>query len=870
MKRTKLLILIGITVILLGFGGIMVRESSAAGGNYKILAWNDLGMHCYNRDFADMAVLPPYNTFWVQVVKEGNPPELVTAGIRVEYFYADNTYSVGKTNFWSYDQALFGVDLPPNVGLKGKGLSGVMDLAGDHFVAEGIPITEFSDSAPAVRQPYQLATVVVKDATTGAVLTSTQVVTPTSSEMRCDNCHSDTGIAKPSNPTGKVETNILQLHDENTGTTLMTKRPVLCASCHASNALGAPGQAGVKNLSKSMHEHHAGVIPGTLDGCYNCHPGPQTRCLRDVMSVEKGMTCVSCHGGMSTVSNNPNPWLHEPRCDACHNSGAYNQDQPLYRFSKGHGDLYCEACHDSTHAIAPSREANDAIKFTQLQGKNGPIEECSVCHTVTPGGGGVHGIKPPIISGNAGAAGVKLSYTDGSPKTATSQADGSYTFSVSYNWSGTVTPSHTCFTFNPGSQSYNSIKANQSNQNYTAVFNPASGCADIDVLIGGVNRGSFGLLPGMSTRASFSSVNSGPVGIMNNNAIPIIGAERVIYKVNGVNTSFSEMMGMPAGQVGTTYWLPWYNSVSLNTQLRIANVSNTDGTVTITIGTQNMGSFPLAAGASTRRSYVGIDKGPVKIVSNVNIVASERVLYRVNGIDASFSEMMATPNSQLDTIYWLPWYNNVSLDTQLRIANVGPTTATVHVSIGGAPVTGSPFTIPVNGSIRRSFPGIDKGPVKIESNQPVVAAERVIYKANGVNTSFSETMATPNSQLDTIYWLPWYNNKSLDTQLRIANVGPTTATVHVSIGGTPALGSPFSFPVGASKRLSFAGIDKGPVKIESNVNVVVSERVIYKVNNVVTSFSEMMGLPNSQLDTIYWLPWYNNLDLDTQLRFAAP
>jgi hypothetical protein len=46
--------------------------------------------------------------------------------------------------------------------------------------------------------------------------------------------------------------------------------------------------------------------------------------------------------------------------------------------------------------------------------------------------------------------------------------------------------------------------------------------------------------------------------------------------------------------------------------------------------------------------------------------------------------------------------------------------------------------------------------------------------------------------------------------------------------------------------------------------------LIYKVNNSATSFSEMMALPASQLDTTYWLPWYNNLDLDTQLRFGVP
>jgi hypothetical protein len=36
------------------------------------------------------------------------------------------------------------------------------------------------------------------------------------------------------------------------------------------------------------------------------------------------------------------------------------------------------------------------------------------------------------------------------------------------------------------------------------------------------------------------------------------------------------------------------------------------------------------------------------------------------GVDASFSEMMALPDGLLDSIYWLPWYNNQTLDTQLR------------------------------------------------------------------------------------------------------------------------------------------------------------------------------------------------------------
>ena len=162
----------------------------------------------------------------------------------------------------------------------------------------------------------------------------------------------------------------------------------------------------------------------------------------------------------------------------------------------------------------------------------------------------------------------------------------------------------------------------------------------------------------------------------------------------------------------------------------------------------------------------GENNGPVKIVSSQDIVAAERVIYRVNGVNTSFTEVMALPDSQLDTIYHLPWYNNVDLDTQLRFANVTGTTATVHVIIGGQEMQGSPFTLAPAESTRRSFAGINAGPVRVVSNVPIIAAERLIYRVNGVNTSFSETMALPASQLDTSYWLPWYNNVDLDTQVR--------------------------------------------------------------------------------------------------------
>ncbi len=413
---------------------------------------------------------------------------------------------------------------------------------------------------------------------------------------------------------------------------------------------------------------------------------------------------------------------------------------------------------------------------------------------------------------------------------------------------------------------------NQEWGSFTTTSTLPSGAAGIETFVGTTRMGKYSLGGGQSLRESYPGLNDGPVKLLATNSVPLLPAERVIYTVKGVQTSFSEMMGLPDSQLDTTYWLPWYNNVDLDTQLRIGNVSNSNATIQVFIGGQQMpGSpFTLAPGASTRKSFPGINSGPVEVVSNVKITVAERVIYTVQGVQTSFSEMMALPDSQVDTTYWLPWYNNVDLDTQLRFANVSPSTATVHIRIGGVEVNGSPFTLAAGASTRKSFPAINDGPVEIESNVKVIAAERVIYKVQGVQTSFSEMMALPNSQLDNTYWLPWYNNVGLDTQLRFANVGSATATVHVYIGGQEMNGSPFTLAPGASTRRSFAGIDDGPVEIVSNQNIVAAERTIYKVQGLQTSFSEMMGLPDHLLDTIYWLPWYNSVHLDTQLRFGVP
>ena len=68
----------------------------------------------------------------------------------------------------------------------------------------------------------------------------------------------------------------------------------------------------------------------------------------------------------------------------------------LFRYSTGHGGLYCSACHGSTHAEFPSIDANDNVTSIQHQGHIGPMAECDACHNTQPStaNGGPHGMHP--------------------------------------------------------------------------------------------------------------------------------------------------------------------------------------------------------------------------------------------------------------------------------------------------------------------------------------------------------------------------------------------------------------------------------------------------------------------------------------------
>jgi hypothetical protein len=396
---------------------------------------------------------------------------------------------------------------------------------------------------------------------------------------------------------------------------------------------------------------------------------------------------------------------------------------------------------------------------------------------------------------------------------------------------------------------------------------------NVEAYIGENLGGSYLLTKDQSIRVNYAGVDSGPMKVVNTSGIPIISAIRDAWAVNGVTTSFSQLMGLPLEQLSDQYVFPGYNNVTLNDQLRIANVDTTATTVTVTIGGLLRGTYPLAAGEAVRINYPGLDNGPVVVqgTSGVKIIAAIREAWAVNGVTTSFVQLMGLPAGQLSNKYVFPAYNNVTLNEQLRIGNVDPTqSTTVTVTIGGT-VRGT-YPLRPGQAVRVNYAGLNSGPVVVEGTVGVkiISSIRSAWAVNGVTTSFSQLMGMPAGQLSDQYVFPAYNNVTLDEQLRIANVDTTATTVTVTIGGL--LRGTYPLAAGEAMRINYAGLDSGPVVVQgtNGVKIISSIREAWAVNGVTRSFVQLMGLPAGQLSNKYVFPAYNNVTLNEQLSIAVP
>lgn len=403
----------------------------AVSGEYRIFAWNDLGMHCMDSDYSVFSILPPYNTLHAQVIKTGGEPQKLSS-VTVTYRSIAsldnklNTTSSSKVNFWEYVSKLFLKELQPNEGLDGfftptlTAQSMKFDYTHNWYSASGIPITPYNDDGSF--NPYPMVEVSAIDSQ-GNVLAKTVTVLPVSTEMNCKACHSSNANypdAKPikgyvnlSDMEKDYRFNILRLHDQehpnavaDNYEALMQKgyhydmngleatanagTPILCAACHKSNALPGSGVNDVPPLTQAIHSLHANVInpnnglalnsDNTRNSCYMCHPGTVTKCLRGAMGEAKDsngnykMHCQNCHGNMSAVGRKGREgWLDEPGCQHCHQGGQ--------RYTSAVTDMTRGTLReviDNRFATTPDVPIKGKSLYRFSQGHGGM--KCSACH----------------------------------------------------------------------------------------------------------------------------------------------------------------------------------------------------------------------------------------------------------------------------------------------------------------------------------------------------------------------------------------------------------------------------------------------------------------------------------------------------------
>ncbi|MET0026687.1 MAG: cadherin-like domain-containing protein [Candidatus Thiodiazotropha sp.] len=161
---------------------------------------------------------------------------------------------------------------------------------------------------------------------------------------------------------------------------------VVCQDCHgqarhvgndfSENLASTPWPDGA-NLTKR--------VPWAVEpGCQSCHTG-------DAVNPNHPAGSLVAHDGIRLLQ----AYQLTPGTDASGTpdgtelavpieapASRFAENENLYRISKGHGGLMCQACHGSTHAIFPNPlgAANDNVASNQLQGHAGTIIECDTCH----------------------------------------------------------------------------------------------------------------------------------------------------------------------------------------------------------------------------------------------------------------------------------------------------------------------------------------------------------------------------------------------------------------------------------------------------------------------------------------------------------
>ncbi len=364
---------------------------------------------------------------------------------------------------------------------------------------------------------------------------------------------------------------------------------------------------------------------------------------------------------------------------------------------------------------------------------------------------------------------------------------------------------------------------------YTVTATPNTGPAPAPMTVsGGVTGVQFGgLTPGTTYTFTVQAQNgngSGPVSPISNAVSPASSATYSYFTwydraSPGMNADNIHMVA-PAGASGCVY---------------VSGVAAQ--------------SFAVDA-SGTYVNFPGRIGGPVVIAvtSGGPVLAAQRVQY-----NQSFNEIRA--NADAATALYLPWYDHASpgmWNDNIHVTNPGGGVASVKITGPGPEID---LQIQPGSEGIGSWPqGTIGGPVKISSDQPVLASQRVQYY-----DTFNETPAKTVAQdAGSSIVFNWYDRASpgmWNDNVHLVNPNGSPVTATLSVAGQQ---KQVTVPAGGTAYAGFPNTIGGPLTVTVSgpnpLPVIASQRVQYY-----NSFNEVAGVPVSSpaVTTSQWLLWYD-------------
>lgn len=282
------------------------------------------------------------------------------------------------------------------------------------------------------------------------------------------------------------------------------------------------------------------------------------------------------------------------------------------------------------------------------------------------------------------------------------------------------------------------------------------------------------IAPGQSWSPTFPGKIGGPVEVKaysqggsfdNESDRRLVMASQRVLSNNGA--AFNEAVGVPAEELSSNYYWPWYDDVYGRNWLLMANPNAAPVTYRIDIGggcdgDGNWNGTPNTIcqtgtmnGGDIITQRLGVINGPVHVytLNGGSIIASQRVIF-----GPSFGETMGYPKSALAPTYHWTWYDQKSPGMKNWVLIANPSTSeTIDVKVWlngqqaqenvGVP-TANPtvWTLAPGQRVTPRFGSYIGGPVEVKAHKTgtsspatagAIVSQRVLY-----NGFFNEVMGT--------------------------------------------------------------------------------------------------------------------------------